>query len=124
MEATKPRVNEDWLAVYIGVAVVFLALASLFGAYLLGGAAKSEVWIEITDSIHTASASFAWAAFPHDMGSEAFARAALDKEHLLMLPGSMFAPPSDAAGANTLRIAFANVDRAGIDEMFSRLKNL
>jgi uncharacterized membrane protein YadS len=58
MEATKPKVSEDWLAVYIGVFVVLSALASMFGADLLGWAAKSQVWIDITQSIATASEAF------------------------------------------------------------------
>jgi uncharacterized membrane protein YadS len=58
MEATKPKVSEDWLAVYIGVLIVFAALASMFGADLLGWAAKSQVWIDITKSITTASGSY------------------------------------------------------------------
>ncbi len=55
----KPRISEDWLAVYIGVFIVLLALATLFGGDLLGWAAKSEVWSELSDSVSTASKSFA-----------------------------------------------------------------
>lgn len=55
----KPRISEDWLAVYIGVFIVLLALATLFGGDLLGWAAKSEVWSELSGSVSTASKSFA-----------------------------------------------------------------
>ena len=55
----KPRISEDWLAVYIGVFIVLLALATLFGGDLLGWSAKSEVWSDLSDSVSTASRSFA-----------------------------------------------------------------
>lgn len=59
MEATKPRISEDWLAVVIGVFVVLLAMASIAGGDLLGWAAKSNVWIDIQKSISTASSDYA-----------------------------------------------------------------
>ncbi|MCC1492696.1 aminotransferase [Cognatishimia sp. F0-27] len=43
---------------------------------------------------------------------------------VLCLPGTMFCPPDDPAGARQLRIAFANVDRAGIAALFARLASL
>ncbi|MCP5114476.1 MAG: putative sulfate exporter family transporter, partial [bacterium] len=58
MEATKPRVNEDWLAVYIGGFILLLALALLFGGDLLGWAAKSTEWINITKSVSTVSKAY------------------------------------------------------------------
>jgi hypothetical protein len=33
----------------------------------------------------------------------------------------MFRPPADTAGQRELRIAFANIDRAGVGELFARL---
>ena len=36
----------------------------------------------------------------------------------------MFQPASQTEGARQLRIAFANIDRAGISLLFKRLENL
>ena len=58
METTKPKVSEDWLAVIIGVFVLLLALATLAGGDLLGWAAKSQVWTDLSKSITTASKPF------------------------------------------------------------------
>ena len=38
-----------------------------------------------------------------------------------MLPGTMFQPEGSAEGKRQIRIAFANVDHAGIAETFRRL---
>jgi aspartate/methionine/tyrosine aminotransferase len=43
---------------------------------------------------------------------------------VLALPGTMFMPADDPAGARQLRIAFANVDRAGVEALFQRLETL
>ena len=59
MEKAKPRVTEDWLAVYLGVFIVLAALAALFGGDLLGWAAKSQVWMDLSSSITTASKNYA-----------------------------------------------------------------
>ena len=40
-----------------------------------------------------------------------------------MLPGTMFMPESDPAGARQMRIAFANIDETGITTLFERLEN-
>ena len=40
---------------------------------------------------------------------------------MLMLPGTMFMPPEIAGGNRQLRIAFANIDRAGVGQLFDRL---
>jgi len=58
MEASKPRISEDWLAVIIGVFVLLLALATLAGGDLLGWAAKSRVWVDLSKSIGTASPNY------------------------------------------------------------------
>jgi hypothetical protein len=36
----------------------------------------------------------------------------------------MFVPPEEAGNARHLRIAFANLDRPGIHQMFERLQTL
>ena len=41
-----------------------------------------------------------------------------------MLPGTMFRPDDDPSGTREMRIAFANLDRDGIAEMFRRLAGL
>ena len=68
-----------------------------------------------------AGAYFAYLEHPFDMPSDQLAPALLRDHHLLCLPGTMFMPGSDPAGRNQLRIAFANVDRAGIGTLFARL---
>ena len=50
------------------------------------------------------------------------AKRLVQEEAVLMLPGTMFQPDSHPEGARQFRIAFANVDAAGIAEMFNRLK--
>ena len=49
------------------------------------------------------------------------AREILRQQAILMLPGTMFQPESHTEGRRQFRIAFANVDAAGIGEMFRRL---
>ncbi|SEP12845.1 Aspartate/methionine/tyrosine aminotransferase [Salinihabitans flavidus] len=69
-------------------------------------------------------AYFAYLEHPFDMPSDTLARDLVARAHVLTLPGTMFTPAGDAAGARALRIAFANVDRAGIATLFDRLANL
>jgi aspartate/methionine/tyrosine aminotransferase len=69
-------------------------------------------------------AYFAWAEHPFALPSDAVAKAALAQQGILMLPGTMFAPPGDPRGTGALRIAFANVDRAGIGRLIGRLAAL
>jgi aspartate/methionine/tyrosine aminotransferase len=69
-----------------------------------------------------AGAYFAYAEPPFDMPSDVLARRLLAEQGVLVLPGSMFVPESgERTGARALRIAFANVDPAGLDEMGRRL---
>ncbi|GAB1363173.1 aminotransferase [Rhodobacter sp.] len=67
-------------------------------------------------------AYFAYVEHPFDMASDALCKRLVDDCAILMLPGTMFQPENSAAGKRQIRIAFANVDAAGIDEMFRRLK--
>jgi aspartate/methionine/tyrosine aminotransferase len=64
-------------------------------------------------------AYFAYVAHPFDMASDTLAKRLVQDAGLLMLPGTMFNPAG--AGLRELRIAFANVDRTGIAEVFRRL---
>lgn len=66
-------------------------------------------------------AYFAYLTHPSAEPSPAFARRLVRQAGVLLLPGTMFMPESDPAGARQLRIAFANIDRAGIAELMTRL---
>ena len=67
---------------------------------------------------------FAYVEYPFDMPSAEFAKKMLANQNILALPGSMFAPALDPRKDRQLRIAFANMDRRGINELFNRLAKL
>ncbi|MBW6505735.1 MAG: aminotransferase [Rhodobacteraceae bacterium] len=67
-------------------------------------------------------AYFAYVEHPSPLPSPAFARALVREAGVLLLPGTMFMP--EGAGARELRIAFANVDVAGIGQLMGRLAAL
>ena len=69
-------------------------------------------------------AYFAYVRHPFDMPSDQLARDLVTRASILALPATMFAPVDDADGARHLRIAFANLDRAGIATLFDRLATL
>jgi aspartate/methionine/tyrosine aminotransferase len=69
-------------------------------------------------------AYFAYAEHPFEMSSDALCKRLVTEAAVLMLPGTMFMPEASAAGRRQLRIAFANVDRAGIGTLFGRLAAL
>ena len=64
-------------------------------------------------------AYFAYVRHPCDIPSPILAQRLVREAGILMLPGTMFQP--EGAGADEFRIAFANVDAAGIAELFRRL---
>lgn len=66
-------------------------------------------------------AYFAYVEHPFDAASPDLARRLVREAAVLMLPGTMFQPESHIEGRRQFRIAFANVDAAGIGEMFGRL---
>ncbi|MDO9527311.1 MAG: aminotransferase [Gemmobacter sp.] len=66
-------------------------------------------------------AYFAYAEHPFAADSPQVAREILRQQAILMLPGTMFMPANDPAGARQMRIAFANIDRSGIETLFKRL---
>ncbi|UWQ34647.1 aminotransferase [Leisingera sp. M527] len=66
-------------------------------------------------------AYFAYVAHPFDLPSGEVAKRLVSEASVLMLPGSMFMPEDDPAGARQFRIAFANVDRTSIQTLFDRL---
>jgi aspartate/methionine/tyrosine aminotransferase len=66
-------------------------------------------------------AYFAYAEHPYDLPSDAVAKRLVHEAGVLMLPGTMFTPEGSAEGKRQMRIAFANVDRAGIGRLVDRL---
>ena len=66
-------------------------------------------------------AYFAYVEHPYPAASDALCKRLVSEAGLLMLPGTMFQPEASPAGKRQIRIAFANVDAAGIAETFRRL---
>lgn len=66
-------------------------------------------------------AYFAYAEHPFALASDALCKRMVAEAGVLMLPGTMFQPEGAPEAARQLRIAFANIDRKGIAEMFDRL---
>jgi aspartate/methionine/tyrosine aminotransferase len=69
-------------------------------------------------------AYFAYLQHPFADSSATLAPKLVKEAGILALPGTMFTPAADPAGARQFRIAFANVDRAGISTLFTRLASL
>ncbi len=85
-------------------------------AAMAAGVARLDGW-----RLLGCGAYFAYVAHPFALPSDALAKRLVSEAGLLMLPGTMFMPGDSAEGRGQLRIAFANVDRAGIDQLFERL---
>lgn len=69
-------------------------------------------------------AYFAYMAHPFAESSADLAQRMVREQSILCLPGTMFCPDEDPSGARQLRIAFANLDVAGIGVLFDRLGSL
>ena len=69
-------------------------------------------------------AYFAYAEHPFPLPSDQLAKRLVTDAGILMLPGTMFQPAGSPDGKRQLRIAFANIDTAGIAELFRRLSLL
>lgn len=69
-------------------------------------------------------AYFAYLEHPYEMPSDRLAPALVREAGVLLLPGTMFMPPEVPGGDRQLRVAFANVDRAGIGSLVERLSGL
>lgn len=69
-------------------------------------------------------AYFAYVTHPSPLPAPEFAKRLVAEASVLLLPGTMFMPATDPAGARQLRIAFANIDTAGIAELMRRLAAL
>ena len=68
-----------------------------------------------------AGAFFAYVEHPFDLPSPELAKRLVAEAGVLLLPGTMFMPEGDPAGARQLRIAFANVDAQEIGRLIDRL---
>ena len=84
---------------------------------MVDGFAQLEGW-----KLLGCGAYFAYVEHPFDLPSDHLCKRLVSEASLLMLPGTMFQPEGSAAGKRQIRIAFANVDAAGIAEVFKRLR--
>jgi len=66
-------------------------------------------------------AYFAYLRHPFAERADALARRMVAEAGVLCLPGTMFRPGDDTEGGHELRLAFANIDAAGIDALADRL---
>ncbi|WP_050928516.1 aminotransferase [Aestuariivita boseongensis] len=69
-------------------------------------------------------AYFAYVRHPFDIPSAELAPRLVKDAGILLLPGSMFRPDGAPDADRELRVAFANLDRAGIGQLFTRLQGL
>lgn len=74
--------------------------------------------------LKSVGAYFAWLEHPFAESSADLARRMVREIGVLALPGTMFTPADDPTGARHLRVAFANVDAAGIAVLAHRLEEL
>jgi len=58
--ALKAQLNEDWLAVVIGLLVFALALASTSGTDLLGWAVTTSVYTDVAQALTPFAKAYAW----------------------------------------------------------------
>lgn len=69
-------------------------------------------------------AYFAYLEHPFADGAAVLAPKLVREAGILMLPATMFTPEGDATGDRHFRMAFANIDRAGIKDALNRLAML
>ncbi|WP_299653725.1 aminotransferase [uncultured Tateyamaria sp.] len=69
-------------------------------------------------------AYFAYMQHPFELSSAQLAQKLVQEAGILCLPGTMFWPDDAPQGHQELRIAFANLDAAGIDALYTRLSAL
>ncbi|MDB6179423.1 aminotransferase [Paracoccus sp. Z330] len=72
-------------------------------------------------TLKSAGAYFAWVEHPFGESSADLAPRLVRDAGVLALPGTMFTPTDDPTGKRHFRLAFANVDRAGIEQLAERL---
>ena len=88
-------------------------------AAMAAGLKRLEGWTTLG-----CGAYFAYVAHPSAEPAPVFARRLVREAGVLLLPGTMFMPEDDVSGQRQCRIAFANVDTAGIAELMTRLAQL
>jgi len=66
-------------------------------------------------------AYFAYVEHPYALPSPQAAQRLVSAAGVLLLPGTMFMPEDRSEGQRQFRIAYANIDRAGVGELFARL---
>jgi uncharacterized membrane protein YadS len=59
MSQSRPRLSEDWLAVWGGLLIFALSLGVLVGVDLLGWGVKTQVWMRLADSLAPVSKTYA-----------------------------------------------------------------
>ncbi|MEM8732478.1 MAG: aminotransferase [Pseudomonadota bacterium] len=69
-------------------------------------------------------AYFAYMRHPFERPADEVAPWLVREHGVLLLPATMFRPDGDPRGARELRIAFANLDRAGIGRLYDRLAEI
>jgi aspartate/methionine/tyrosine aminotransferase len=69
-------------------------------------------------------AYFAYVEHPFKAPSDQVAKDLVQQAAVLLLPGTMFHPIQNTQGTRQLRIAFANIDKSEITELFARLAAL
>ncbi|WP_298835480.1 aminotransferase [uncultured Roseobacter sp.] len=75
-------------------------------------------------SLMGVGAYFAYMSHPFAESSATLAPRLVREQGILCLPGTMFCPGDDPAGARQLRIAFANLDVPGIGAFYARLASV
>ena len=58
MAEERPKLSEDWLAVWGGLSIFALSLGVLAGADLLGWGMKTQVWVHLTDALAPVSKTY------------------------------------------------------------------
>jgi len=58
MEETRKPLGEDWLALWIGLAIFVLGLGAFAGVNVLGWGVKTSVWMDISKAISPVSGAF------------------------------------------------------------------
>src|SRR5271170_5632900 len=59
-DAVTVPVNEDWLAVILGLAIFVLALAALVNVDLIGWVVTTSVWSNLGQALKATSKDFSW----------------------------------------------------------------
>ena len=59
MSEARPRLSEDWLAVWGGLLIFTLSLGVLVGVDLLGWGVKTQVWVQLADALVPVSKTYA-----------------------------------------------------------------